>query len=63
MPKYQAHISGQDGHFIRAVQLEYPDDISAAAVAQKLLERGHGVGLWQLNHKIAQFDHRPDATR
>jgi hypothetical protein len=60
---YQAYISGQDGHFIRAVQLEYPDDISAAAAAQQLLEGDHGVELWQLNHKIAQFDRRPDATR
>ena len=63
MSKYQAYISGQDGHFIRAVQLEYPNDISAAAAAQQLLEGDHGVELWQLNHKIAQFDRRPDATR
>lgn len=63
MSKYQACISDQDGHVIRAVQLEYPDDISAAAAAQQLLEGDHGVELWQLNHKIAQFDRRPDATR
>jgi hypothetical protein len=61
--KYQAYISGQDGHFIRAVQLEYPDDISAAAAAQQFLEGDHGVELWQLSHKIAQFDRRPAAIR
>ena len=63
MSKYQAYISGQDGHFIKVVQLEYPDDISAAAAAQQLLEGDHGVELWQLTHKVAQFDRRPDAIR
>jgi hypothetical protein len=63
MSKCQACIGDQDGNVIRAVQLEYPDDISAAAAAQQLLQGDHGVELWQLNHKIAQFDRRPDATR
>ena len=60
MSEYRAYITGQDGHFIRAVQFEYPDDISAAAAAQQLLEDDHGVELWQLDHKVAQFDRRPE---
>jgi hypothetical protein len=59
--KYQAYISGQGGHFI--VQIEYPNDISAAAAAQQLLKGNDGVELWQLNHKIAQFDREPDVVR
>lgn len=59
MSEYRANITGHLGQFIRAVKLEYPDDISAAA-AQQLLEDGHGVELWQLDHKVAQFDRRPD---
>ena len=64
MSKYRAYISGQDGHFISAVRLVYPDDIvSAADAAQQLLEGDHGVELWQLDHKVGQFDRRPDAIR
>ena len=59
--KYQAYISGREDHFI--IQTEYPDDISAAAAAQQLLEGNRGVELWQLNHKIAQFNRQPDAIR
>jgi hypothetical protein len=61
MSKYQAHISGQDGQFVRTVQPEYPDDISTAVAAQQLQGPDHGVELWQPNHKIAQFDREPDA--
>lgn len=61
MVKCQAYISGQDGQFI--VQMEYPDDISAAAAAQQFLQGDNGVELWQLNHKIAKFDRRPDGIR
>jgi hypothetical protein len=35
MPEYRAYLIGQDGHFIREVALDYPDDISAAAAAQR----------------------------
>ena len=59
--EYRAYIIGQDSHFVRAVRLEYPDDISAASAAQRLLEDDHGVELWQLGHKVAQFDRRPEA--
>jgi hypothetical protein len=60
MSEYRAYITGHLAQFIRAVELKYPDDISAAAAAQQLVEDGHGVELWHLNHKVAQFDRRPD---
>jgi hypothetical protein len=60
MSKYQAHISGQDGQFVRTVQPEYPDDISTAVAAQQLQGPDHGVELWS-NLKTAQFGREPDA--
>jgi hypothetical protein len=60
MSEYRAYLTGHLGQLIRAVELEYPDDVSAAAAAQQLLDDDHGVELWQLDHKVAQFDRRPD---
>jgi hypothetical protein len=60
MSEYRAYATGHLVQFIRAVELGYSDDISAAAAAQQLLEDGHGVELWQLDHKVAQFDRKPD---
>jgi hypothetical protein len=47
------------GHFIKAVELDYPDDISAAEAARQLVD-GHIVEPWSLDRKIAQFDRKPE---
>jgi hypothetical protein len=62
MPEYRAYLIGQDGHFIREVALDYPDDISAAAAAQRLVD-ANVVELWCLDCKIAQFDSWPEQVR
>jgi hypothetical protein len=59
MPEYRAYFIGLDGHFIKAVELDYSDDSSAAEAAQQLVD-GHIVELWSLDRKIAQFDRKPE---
>ena len=59
MSEYRALFIGLDGHFIEAVELDYPDDISAAEAAQQLVD-GHVVELWSLDGKVAQFDRKPE---
>jgi hypothetical protein len=46
-----------DGIFFKSVVLDAPDDMAAIAVAQQLVD-GHDVELWQLDRKIAKFEHK-----
>ena len=45
MPEYRACLIGQDGYLIREVALDCPDDISAAAAAQRLVDANF-MELW-----------------
>jgi hypothetical protein len=54
MAEYRAYIVGEDGHFVRAVQLVCPDDETAKEYAKQLVD-GHDVELWQLERLIAKF--------
>src|SRR5205814_177089 len=57
--EYRAYVVGEDGHFIRAVQLVCSDDSAARAEAKRLVD-GHDIELWQGDRKVAtrqQADH------
>jgi hypothetical protein len=57
MQEYRAYIVGNDGHFIRAVDISCEDDDTAKERAKQLVD-GHDVELWQLNRKIETFKHK-----
>jgi hypothetical protein len=59
MTGYRAYIIGQDGHFLRAVELVCPDDEAAKQYAGQLVD-GHDVELWAGDRKIATFASKPD---
>jgi hypothetical protein len=47
---------GQDGHFVRGLDLVCPDDDSAKDYAKNLVD-GHDVELWKGDRPIAKFRH------
>ena len=49
---------GDDGHFIRAIDIFCDDDDAARQRAKQLLD-GHDVELWQLDRKIETLRHKP----
>ena len=59
MAYYRAYLMGQDGHIVKAIQLDCADDAAAMESAKQLVD-GHDVELWQLGRKIAIFGHKPE---
>ena len=59
MAEYRVYIVGDDGHFLRAVDIFCDDDEAAKDRAKQLVD-GHDVELWQLDRKIGTFRHKPD---
>ena len=59
MADYRAYLIGDDGHFYDAVHLIAADDAEAIEKAKQLAV-GHDVELWQLDRKIATFNHKPE---
>lgn len=56
MPEYRAYILDREGHIIRPVELFCENDDAAKEDARKLVD-GDDVELWQLDRKIATFEH------
>jgi hypothetical protein len=54
MAEYRAYIVGEDGHFVRAVELVCPDDETAKEYAKQLVD-GHDIELWQQERLIAKI--------
>jgi hypothetical protein len=61
MHHYRAYVIGQDGHFIRSIDLNCADDGAAIESAKQLID-GHDLELWQRDRRIARFDGRPEDT-
>jgi hypothetical protein len=61
MQHYRVYVIGEDGHFIKSIDLSCDDD-NAAIEATKPLIDGHGLELWQRDRRIARFDMRPKDT-
>ena len=47
MAEYRAYVVGEDGHFVRVVEIVCPDDETAKEYAKQQVD-GHDVELWQL---------------
>jgi hypothetical protein len=55
MQEYRAYLIGQDGHFIRRIDLLCADD-GAAKEQAKALMGGDAIELWQKGRMIATFE-------
>ena len=53
------YIIGENGHFIKAIDLGCADDSAAIESAKQLID-GHDVELWQQNRKVAWFGTKPE---
>jgi len=61
MAEYRAYLVDRDGHFYEAVPLICADDAEAMEKA-KPLAVDHDVELWQLDRKVATFNHNAGMT-
>jgi hypothetical protein len=52
MTDYRVYVVGNDGHFVRAIQLDCADDNAAIESAKQFID-GFGVELWQRDRRIA----------
>ena len=59
MQHYRVYVIGQDGHFIKSIDLSCEDD-NAAIAATKPLIHGHDLELWQQDRMIARFERKPE---
>jgi hypothetical protein len=59
MSEYRVYVVGVDGHFIRAIHLDCPDDKAAIESAMQFID-GHDIELWQGERHIAKFGHEPE---
>jgi hypothetical protein len=59
MTDYRVYVIGDDGHFVRAILLDCPDDNAAIESAKRFVD-GHDIELWQRDRIIAQLDRKPD---
>jgi hypothetical protein len=58
MTDYRVYVIGLDGHFVRAVLLDCPDD-NAAIESAKQFVNGHEIELWQRDRHVAKFRGKP----
>jgi hypothetical protein len=58
MQDYRVYVIGEDGHFIRSIDLVCADDDAAIAAAKQLIER-YDLELWQRDRRIARFYAKP----
>jgi hypothetical protein len=56
---YQVHTVDKDGSSLNAIELDCPDDAAAVESAKQFID-GHDIQLWQLDRKVATFEHKPD---
>jgi hypothetical protein len=58
MAEYRVYLVDGDDCFYDVVPLICADDDEAMEKAKQLAD-GHDVELWQLDRKVARFDHKP----
>jgi hypothetical protein len=58
MTDYRVYFIGNDGHFVRAIQLDCPNDNAAIESAKQFID-GFDLELWQRDRRIAAFDRKP----
>jgi hypothetical protein len=59
MTDYRVYVIGTDGHFVRAIQLDCPNDRAAIESAKQFIN-GHDIELWQRDRIITKFDRKPE---
>jgi hypothetical protein len=59
MSDYRVYVIGSDGHFLKAIQLDCPND-EAAIESAKQFVNGHDIEVWQRDRKIAKFEAKPE---
>jgi hypothetical protein len=59
MKGFYAYIIGPDGHVINRVNLAFEKQEDAEERAKALVD-GHDVELWQLDRKLATFQHKQE---
>jgi hypothetical protein len=59
MQHYRVYFIGQDGHFIRAMDVSCADDSAAIESAKQLID-GYDLELWQRDRRVARFDGKPE---
>jgi hypothetical protein len=57
MTDYRVYVIGSDGHFVRAIHLDCPDDSAAIEWAKQYID-GDDIELWQRDRQIAKFDRK-----
>jgi hypothetical protein len=55
MTDYRLYFIGRDGHFLRAVYLDCPDDGTAIETAKQHIDHNDSE-LWQRDRLIAKFE-------
>jgi hypothetical protein len=58
MQHYRVYFIGQDGRFLKTIDLSCADDGAAIESAKQLID-GNDLELWQRDRRIARFDSRP----
>jgi hypothetical protein len=58
LKQYRVHTVDADGHFLKTIKLDCPDDTSAVESAKQFID-GLDIELWQLDRKVATFEHKP----
>jgi len=57
--EYRVHTLDTDGHFLKTIRLDCPDDAAAVETAKQYID-GLDIELWQFDRKVATFAHRPE---
>ena len=57
--EYRVYTVDTDGHFLKTIRLDCPDDASAVESAKQFID-GLDIELWQLDRKVATFAHKPE---
>jgi hypothetical protein len=60
--EYRVYTVDTEGHFIKTIKLDCPDDASATDSARQFID-GLDIELWQLDRKVATFEHKPKKGR
>jgi hypothetical protein len=58
MTDYRVYVLDSDGHFVRAILLDCPDDNAASESAKQFVDSDN-IELWQRDRLIAKFDRTP----
>jgi len=56
--EYRVYTVDTEGHFIKTIKLDCPDDASATESARQFID-SLDIELWQLDRKVTTFEQKP----